>query len=92
MTDQQDEKLPFSLGTWTWLIDAMASGHARRLRKRIGLTQTSMAAMVGCTSGAIGHWEAGRRRPGLELGMRYARLLLRIEGELDRRATREARR
>ncbi|KAJ9430488.1 helix-turn-helix transcriptional regulator [Pantoea sp. YR343] len=30
-------------------------------RERLGLTQTELAHLAGCTSGAICHWENGRR-------------------------------
>ncbi|HGM6858971.1 transcriptional regulator, y4mF family [Serratia rubidaea] len=31
------------------------------IRKRLGLTQSELAKLAGCTPGAIGHYEAGRR-------------------------------
>lgn len=37
----------------------------RMLRKENGYTQPSLAAYLGKSKGAIGHWEAGNREPGL---------------------------
>ncbi|CAI2407061.1 transcriptional regulator, y4mF family [Serratia liquefaciens] len=31
------------------------------IRKRLGLTQSELAQLAGCTPGAICHYEAGRR-------------------------------
>lgn len=34
-------------------------------RKKVGVTQTQLAERVGLTQAAIGHYETGRRMPGL---------------------------
>lgn len=34
-------------------------------RKSAGITQTELAELVGMTQAAIGHYETGRRTPGL---------------------------
>lgn len=39
----------------------------RLYRERMGLTQTQLAEMAGCTPGAIGHWETGRRGMDIHL-------------------------
>lgn len=33
----------------------------KNFRERLGLTQTELALLAGCTPGAICHWENGRR-------------------------------
>ncbi|WP_405423707.1 helix-turn-helix transcriptional regulator [Pantoea stewartii] len=38
----------------------------REIRKALNLSQTALAEKVGCTQGAIGHWESGRRNPDLK--------------------------
>ncbi len=44
-------------------------GHMSNLRKyreSLNISQTTLAKAVGCTQGAIGHWESGRRFPDLK--------------------------
>lgn len=38
----------------------------KAIRKRVGITQTQLADRVGLTQAAIGHYETGRRKPGLD--------------------------
>jgi putative transcriptional regulator len=37
----------------------------KSIRKQAGVTQTQLAERVGLTQAAIGHYETGRRKPGL---------------------------
>ncbi|GAB3484303.1 helix-turn-helix domain-containing protein [Azotobacter salinestris] len=37
----------------------------KTIRKQTGVTQTQLAERVGLTQAAIGHYETGRRKPGL---------------------------
>jgi putative transcriptional regulator len=37
----------------------------RKIRKAIPVSQSVLADLVGCTQGAIGHYESGRRTPDL---------------------------
>lgn len=37
----------------------------RKYRESLNISQTTLAKAVGCTQGAIGHWESGRRFPDL---------------------------
>ncbi|QJU39036.1 helix-turn-helix transcriptional regulator [Serratia marcescens] len=37
----------------------------REVREAASVSQTALAEMVGCSQGAIGHYEAGRRTPSL---------------------------
>lgn len=39
----------------------------RTFRERVGLTQSDLAKMVGCTRGAICHYETGRRGMDIDL-------------------------
>lgn len=38
----------------------------RKYREALKLSQSALAERVGCTQGAIGHWESGRRQPDLK--------------------------
>jgi putative transcriptional regulator len=38
----------------------------RKCREAMKLSQSALADIVGCTQGAIGHWESGRRSPDLK--------------------------
>lgn len=38
----------------------------REIRESVNVSQTALAEMVGCTQGAIGHYESGRRHPDLK--------------------------
>ncbi|EPD4964743.1 helix-turn-helix transcriptional regulator [Escherichia coli] len=38
----------------------------RKYRESLNISQTTLAKAVGCTQGAIGHWESGRRFPDLK--------------------------
>jgi transcriptional regulator with XRE-family HTH domain len=42
---------------------AWFAGRLRELRERRGLTQSQLAALVGCRRGAIARWESGMREP-----------------------------
>jgi len=35
----------------------------KKLRKRLGITQSELAALVGVSAGAVGFWEQGKARP-----------------------------
>lgn len=39
----------------------------REIREAAGVSQTALAEMVGCSQGAIGHYEACRRTPSLDM-------------------------
>lgn len=39
----------------------------REIREKLEVSQTVLAEKVGCTQGAIGHYEAGRRHPDLNM-------------------------
>lgn len=46
----------------------------RALRKERDLTQPELANLLGKTKGAVGHWEAGNREPGLGMVYEMAKL------------------
>ena len=44
-------------------------------RRALGLTQVTLAAILGVRSEYVQHWEAGRRNPGGRSAVRLARAL-----------------
>ncbi|MBU5379521.1 MAG: helix-turn-helix transcriptional regulator [Pantoea sp.] len=43
----------------------------RNFREQVGLTQLDLAKVVGCTRGAICHYETGRRGMDIELCRKF---------------------
>lgn len=39
----------------------------RKIRETMKVSQANLAEKVGCTQGAIGHYESGRRHPDLKM-------------------------
>lgn len=39
----------------------------RKIRETMKVSQAILAEKVGCTQGAIGHYESGRRHPDLKM-------------------------
>lgn len=39
----------------------------RKIRESVNVSQAALAEKVGCTQGAIGHYESGRRHPDLKM-------------------------
>lgn len=39
----------------------------KKIRKRLGISQSVVAVSVGVSQGAIGHYENGRRTPDIEM-------------------------
>lgn len=37
----------------------------RKIREALKVSQTALAEKIGCSQGAIGHYETGRRQPDL---------------------------
>jgi transcriptional regulator with XRE-family HTH domain len=56
----------------------LASGQARRLRERAGLTQQEVGQACGVTATAVARWESGDRLPHGETLARYGGLLERL--------------
>jgi DNA-binding transcriptional regulator YiaG len=44
--------------------NAMKSAAIKRLRRKLGKTQQSLAEHVGVTRACVSQWESGARRPG----------------------------
>ena len=53
----------------------LASGKARDIRERAGVTRDDAGRAIGASGSAITHWESGLRRPRTELAARYGQLL-----------------
>jgi predicted transcriptional regulator len=60
------------------LYRLLASGAAKEIRQRNGLSQSVIADDVGSTAAAVSRWEGGHRRPRGRQALRYARLLRRL--------------
>ncbi|NYY76804.1 XRE family transcriptional regulator [Escherichia coli] len=54
----------------------------RKYRESLNISQTTLAKAVGCTQGAIGHWESGRRFQTLK----HAVLLLKVPKQVRRKS------
>jgi transcriptional regulator with XRE-family HTH domain len=67
----------------------------RRLRSRLALTQTQLAALLGVSCVTVSRWETGHRRPSLLARQRLLRLVESFAGdgmsdEADRERARTA--
>lgn len=58
-----------------WVRDVAASGEAREIRRRAGLSQREVALSIGATRSGVALWEEGRRAPQGAPALRYASLL-----------------
>ncbi|MGX8939473.1 helix-turn-helix transcriptional regulator [Symbiopectobacterium sp. Eva_TO] len=47
----------------------------RQFRKRVRLTQSELARIMGCTPGAICHYEHGRRNIDIKLAQKIVQVL-----------------
>lgn len=54
---------------------AAVAARIRLARARAGLSQTALAARLGCTRPTVGRWERGTRRPSLAALLRLAAAL-----------------
>ena len=70
--------------------DAVMQIQLRQVREACGLSQQAVAVAVGCTRGAISHWECGRYRPTLAMITRLAQVLGVPEARLLHLETRPA--
>ncbi|WP_426576749.1 helix-turn-helix transcriptional regulator [Xenorhabdus stockiae] len=55
----------------------------KKIRVGLGVTRKKLAEKVGCTPGAIGHYESGRRTPDLAV----SRTIIAALGELGAEIT-----
>jgi DNA-binding transcriptional regulator YiaG len=74
------------LETLVWLRRAIASGEARRLRIRSGVSQGAIAKTVGVTAASVSRWERGLRRPRGEVAELYVRALIVLHHALETEA------
>ncbi|EPC6178287.1 MULTISPECIES: helix-turn-helix transcriptional regulator [Serratia] len=50
----------------------------REIRESLSVSQSALADLVGCTQGAIGHYESGRRNPDLKMCRALVKALNRL--------------
>ena len=60
-----------------------ASGQAREIRVRAGVSQAEMAKAIGVDPSSVTHWENRRRIPRGDVALKYGRLLDRLAGESE---------
>ena len=75
----------------------LSPGLIRKLRKRLGLSQSELAAVVGVSTLSVGHWEGGKTRPTGEnrtalvalrkMGRREVRKVLELKQPEKKKAT-----
>jgi DNA-binding transcriptional regulator YiaG len=53
----------------------LASGAARQARKAAGVQQSEVAGVLGVSAASVSQWESGKRVPGTEHALAYAKLL-----------------
>jgi transcriptional regulator with XRE-family HTH domain len=56
---------------------------ARAIRERASLSLADLGAGVGVSGAAVQRWEAGLRRPGRDVALRYASILDALARQLD---------
>jgi len=73
------------LATSRALLDVramLAAGYVRRLRELAGVSQQSLAQVLGCTQAIVSEWETGTKKPGAELGLRLHAVMRELEQRL----------
>jgi DNA-binding XRE family transcriptional regulator len=63
--------------------DALRSGRYRELRKRFGLSQTTVADAIGVGKPALSQYERGHRLPRGEVALKYGRFMDELERRLS---------
>jgi DNA-binding XRE family transcriptional regulator len=58
--------------------EALASGTARQARIASGARLSDIAEALGVSRSAVGHWEAGTRKPSAAHALSYGRLLAKL--------------
>jgi DNA-binding transcriptional regulator YiaG len=56
-----------------------ASGEARRIRQRRGLSLGDVAAVIGSSPAVVARWETGAARPRRDAALRYSSLLTELD-------------
>jgi DNA-binding XRE family transcriptional regulator len=59
-----------------------ASGEARAIRERAGVSQAEVAKAIGVVPSSVTHYENGCRVPRGDVALRYGRILDRLEAEV----------
>lgn len=57
--------------------------HLRKIRKKINVSQALLAQKIGCSQGAIGHYENKRRKPDLETCRMLVRALKEFGAQVE---------
>lgn len=57
--------------------------HLRKIRKTINVSQALLAQKIGCSQGAIGHYENKRRKPDLETCRMLVRALKEFGAQVE---------
>jgi DNA-binding transcriptional regulator YiaG len=67
------------LDVLTWLRQGFEDGTAKRIRRRARASQSDTARAADVNPATVSLWEALRRTPRGAEGLRYARVLRRLE-------------
>jgi DNA-binding transcriptional regulator YiaG len=70
---------PADISALAWVREACTSGEAKSLRVTAKLTQEEVASACGVSHSAVCLWESGRRVPGGDRALAYARLLQKLQ-------------
>jgi DNA-binding transcriptional regulator YiaG len=70
---------PADISALAWVRAACESGEARSIRRAARIAQSEVASACQVTPGAVSLWEAGRRVPGGDRALAYARLLRQLQ-------------
>jgi DNA-binding transcriptional regulator YiaG len=68
-----------ALDELTWLRQAFEDGTAKRIRRRVSASQSDTARAANVNPAAVSLWEGLHRTPRGAEGLRYARVLRRLE-------------
>jgi DNA-binding transcriptional regulator YiaG len=74
-----DRKRLDALDELTWLRQAFEDGTAKRIRRRAKASQSDTARAANVNPAAVSLWEGLHRTPRGAEGLRYARVLRRLE-------------
>jgi transcriptional regulator with XRE-family HTH domain len=82
-------KEDFTCAIRTYIVELVTADQLRRLRRRLGLTQASLAELVGVPANTIARWERGEMemRPSMDrlvrLSVEAATSVGRVDGKVD---------
>jgi DNA-binding transcriptional regulator YiaG len=78
-TTSLDRNQLLALDELTWLRQAFEDGTAKRIRRRARASQSETARAADVNPAAVSLWEGLHRTPRGAEGLRYARVLRRLE-------------